>query len=164
MATESPNKKDSGATGEQGAGCEACRVGSGFIGTLKEHTRGLLMTSVCCQHFGLSRPLPRRRGKGPPGKPCRTNSGGREHCCRLRRPHRHKGALGGGRGFTEAGERNGYKETRVSCGLEAPLGSCVSPGAAFLTEFRCIFSTESARFALTLSVLGRGAAIFFFFS
>ena len=36
------------------------------------------------------------------------------------RPLRHKGALRGGRGFTEAGERNGYKETGVSCGLEAP--------------------------------------------
>ena len=46
----------------------------------------------------------------------------------------------------------------------SPAGSCVSPGGAFLTEFRCIFSTESASFALTLSVLGGGAAIFFFFS
>lgn len=45
----------------------------------------------------------------------------------------------------------------------SPLGSCVSPGAAFLTEFRCIFSTESAGFALTLSVLAGGAAVFFFF-
>ena len=45
----------------------------------------------------------------------------------------------------------------------SPAGSCVSPGAAVVTEFKRIF-TESASFALTLSVLGGGAAIFFFFS
>ena len=94
---------------------------------MKEHTCGLNMTSLCCEHFGLSRPLPRRHGKGPLGKPCRTDGGGRECCCRLRRPHRHKGALRGGRSFTEAGERNGYKETGVSCRLEAPQAPVSHP-------------------------------------
>ena len=68
------------------------------------------MTSVCCQHFGLSRPLPRRRGKGPLGKPCRTNGGGGERCCRLGRPHRHRGALRGGRGFTEGQRERGTRK------------------------------------------------------
>lgn len=116
MAPKSPKRKDSGATGEQGAGCEACQVGSGFIGTLKEHTHGLLMTSVCCQHFGLSRPLPRRRGKGPLGKPYRTNSGGREHCCRLRKPHRHNE-------LWEVGGASRKQETEVGTRkLGSPVG------------------------------------------